>query len=127
MDNKDEILNGEYDNSLIEDIPEIKSVLQELSKINIESIYNYRKVVELEIAGFRIMSSLVEYFVTSALTPEADREKEQKKILELLPRQFSFEESDTPYLKVMRILDFISGMTDLFALKLYRKLRGIEI
>ena len=33
----------------------------------------------------------------------------------------------TPYLKVMRILDFISGMTDLFALKLYRKLRGIEI
>lgn len=127
MSKKDLIIKGEYDNTLIEDIPELKEVFSKLSAINYKYIYNHRRVVELEIAGFRIMSSLVEDFVTSALIPQALREKEHSKILELLPTQFHFDESDTPYLKVMRILDFISGMTDLFALKMYRKLRGIEI
>lgn len=125
--NKDKIIRGDYEKSLIEDIPELQSVMKRIEEKSIEKIYNARKVVELEIAGFRIMSGLVEDFVSSALTPKAKRDKEQKKILELLPNQFSFDESSSPYVKVMHIIDFISGMTDVFALKLYRKLRGIEI
>lgn len=125
--NKVLILKGEYEKSLIQDIPELQEVMDEIEKKSIEKIYNARKVVELEIAGFRIMSGLVEDFVTSALTPKNERDKEQNKILGLLPKQYSFDESSSPYVKVMHILDFISGMTDLFALKLYRKLRGIEI
>jgi dGTPase len=127
LDNQESILSGTYDKSLIEDIPVIASILKTIKEISTKQIYNARKVVELEIAGFRIMSALVEDFVTAALTPKAEREKEHKKILELLPKQFAFDEASTPYVKVMCILDFISGMTDLFALKLYRKLRGIEI
>jgi len=124
---KDSILAGTYGKSLIEDIPELSETLKSISAISYKTIYNSKKVVELEIAGFRIMSALVEEFVTAALTSEKEREKEHKKILELLPRQFTFDEASTPYVKVMHILDFISGMTDLFALKLYRKLQGIEI
>lgn len=127
LNNKESILSGDYDKSLIEDIPEVSGTLKIIKDISTKQIYNARKVVELEIAGFRIMSALVEDFVTAALTPKADREKEHKKIIELLPKQFVFDEASTPYIKVMHILDFISGMTDLFALKLYRKLRGIEI
>lgn len=125
--NRDAILEGSYSKSLINDIPELTETFQTISEISTKYIYNARKVVELEIAGFRIMSALVEDFVTVALTPEDKREKEHKKVLQLLPKQFAFDESSTPYVKVMHILDFISGMTDLFALKLYRKLRGIEI
>lgn len=125
--NRELILSGNYSKSLIEDIPELAEVLKKISDISVKHIYNARKVVELEIAGFRIMSALVEDFVTSALTPIAEREKEHRKILELLPKQFEFDESSTPYVKVIHILDYISGMTDLFALKLYRKLRGIQI
>ena len=73
------------------------------------------------------MSVLVEEFITSAFMPKEKREKEQQKILALLPNQFAFDENDTPYNKTMKILDFISGMTDLYALKLFRKLRGIEL
>jgi dGTPase len=121
------ILKGEYKKSLIEDIPELQEVMKRIEKRSIEKIYNSRRVVKLEIAGFRIMSGLVEDFVTSAITPESKRDKEQKKILELLPKQFEFAESSSAYEKVMHIIDFISGMTDVFALKLYRNLRGIEL
>lgn len=127
LSNKASILSGDYDKSLIEDIPQLQSILNEIKETSTKTIYNARNVVELEIAGFRIMSSLVEDFVTSALTPAHKREKEHKKILELLPQQFVFDEASTSYVKVMHILDFISGMTDLFAFKLYRKLRGIDI
>ena len=125
--NRDAILEGMYEKSLIDDIPELNSVMKRIEKRSTEKIYNARKVVELEIAGFRIMSGLVEDFVTSALTPKSERDKEQQKILALLPKQFSFDESSSPYVKVMHIIDFISGMTDVFALKLYRNLRGIEM
>ncbi len=125
--NREDILNGNYDKSLIDSIPELESVMKNIESVSINKIYNAKKVVQLEIAGFRIMSALVEDFVTSALRAEESRDKEQNKILGLLPKQFSFEESSSPYEKVMHIIDFISGMTDLYALKLYRKLRGIEL
>lgn len=125
--NKETILKGNYNKSLIQDIPELKNIMEYIKESSFKKIYNARKVIELEIAGFRIMSSLVEDFVTSALTPADLRDKEQCKILGLLPGQFSFDECSSPYNKVMHILDYISGMTDLFAFKLYRKLKGIEI
>ncbi len=125
--NRDDILNGNYDKSLIESIPELESVMKKIEDVSIKEIYNAKKVIQLEIAGFRIMSALVEDFVTSALTAKESRDKEQNKILGLLPKQFLFEESSSPYEKVMHIIDFIAGMTDLYALKLYRKLRGIEL
>lgn len=126
-ENREGILDGDYDISLIDSIPELESIMKKIENVSIKKIYNAKKVVQLEIAGFRIMSALVEDFVTSALTEKESREKEQNKILGLLPKQFSFEESSSPYEKVMHIIDFIAGMTDLYALKLYRKLRGIEL
>lgn len=126
-DKKEDILRGNYNQSLINSIPELKTVMKKIEKVSLKRIYNERKVVQLEIACFRIMSGLVEDFVTAALTTKDKREKEQKKILELLPKQYSFNEKMNPYEKVIHILDFISGMTDLYALKLYRKLRGIEL
>ncbi|MQP29817.1 dNTP triphosphohydrolase [Sphingobacterium faecium] len=125
--NLDNIIEGNYNNTLLEDIPEVQATLEAISKISVKKIYNYIGVVKLELAGFRIMSGLVEDFVTAALTPKDEREKEHKKILELLPKQFHFKEDESDYEKVMHIIDFIAGMTDLFALKLYRNLRGIEI
>ncbi len=126
-DNRDNILKGQYEYSLIKSIPEIRDILDEIETKSVERIYNANGVVKLEIAGFKIMSGLVEDFVNAALIPNSKREKEHKKILSLIPMQFSFKETDTSYTKVIHILDFISGMTDLYALNLYRKIRGIEI
>lgn len=126
-ENRTEILSGSFDKSLLNAIPELEHPLKKIADISVQKIYNARKVIELEIAGFRIMSGLVEDFVVAALTPGDQREKEHEKLLELLPQQFVFSEDDRPYVKVMHILDFISGMTDVYALKLYRKLRGIEV
>ena len=127
IQNQETILAGNFNTSLIDALPEMASALLHIREQSVKNIYNAKKVVELEVAGFRIMSGLVEDFVTAALTPINHREKEHQKLLELLPLQYKIDESASPYEKVMRMLDFISGMTDIYALNLYRKLRGIEI
>lgn len=126
-EHRDAILAGSFDQGLTDAIPELNTALKAIAVASRSKIYNARKVAELEVAGFRIMSGLVADFVSAALVPVAERETEHKKILSLLPQQFVFDEDATPYVKVMHILDFISGMTDVYALKLYRKLRGIEV
>ena len=44
----------------------------------------------------------------------------------LIPDQYRGEHSST-YEKVQAVVDFVSGMTDLYALDLYRKIKGINI
>ncbi len=127
LKNEESIITGNYNKSLIDDIPELSDSFKYIYDISKRKIYNAKNVVQLEIAGFKIISGLVEDFVTAAIAPKKSRDKEQEKVLELLPVQFLFDESSSCYVKVMHVIDFISGMTDVFALKLYRKLRGIEI
>jgi dGTPase len=73
------------------------------------------------------MSGLVEDMVEAALTPEKERSEMHRKTILLIKDQYRFEEQDSAYDKVMAIFDFISGMTDLYALRLYRHLRGMEV
>lgn len=127
LNNKDSILSGNFNNDLISEISEARDIIKEIKSISGKQIYNAYSVSKIEIAGFRIMSGLIEDFIEAALTQEDKRQKRHKKVLNLLPSQYKFDESSTPYTKVMHIIDFVSGMTDLYALKMYKNLRGIEI
>jgi dGTPase len=127
IENQDLILSGNYNISLMDGITELQDVLDEIGTISRQSIYNHESVVRIELAGFHIMSGLIEDFVEAALTDIKKRSKRQEKTLRLLPTQFALDEALSPYAKVIGIIDCISGMTDLYALKLYRNLRGIEM
>jgi dGTPase len=121
------ILSGNFEGDLINHDPNTQVVMNEIISKSVKFIYNYPSVVKIELAGLRIMSGLVEDFVEASLIDKAQRDKHHEKLLELIPSQYLFDESDTPYEKVMSVIDFASGMTDLYALKLYRNLRGIEM
>jgi len=121
------ILNGSFDSDLISEIIEAKSILKEIKAKSIQKIYNHSSVIKIELAGFRIMSGLVEDLVMAALCPVEKRQKIHLKIIDLISPQYVFKETDSAYEKVMCIFDFVGGMSDLYALKLYRNLRGIEI
>ena len=58
-----------------------------------------------------------------------------KKMRSLLPDEFQPKNeneienltNDEKYERVLKVLDYISGMTDKYAVNLYRKIKGIEI
>ena len=121
---QDEILSGNFQKPLIDHVhPTSLKAMKIIQEVSIRNIYNDRSVVEIEISGYQIIGTLLEVFIEAILNP---KEGISKKMLMLLPDQYRGNHQST-YEKVQAIVDFVSGMTDLYALDLYRKIKGINI
>ena len=124
--NQSHILQGAFNNTLIDQIEEECQPLKTINKVSVEKIYQHDTVIQIELAGFNVMSELLQLFIP-ALLKEKPSHKEQK-VLKLFPYQFTeFELVHSKYERVMSALDFLSGMTDTYATELYRRLKGIVI
>lgn len=124
IDSYDSIMKGSYKSSLIKEISATsRTAYKKCTKIAVSRIYRHRSVVEIELAGYKILGTLLDEFVSAVLDPDNFY---SKNLLSLMPDQYQIE-SESDYEKIMSILDFISGMTDVFALDLYRKIKGIEL
>jgi dGTPase len=122
--NQEEILGGVFKGSLIDRLPEQQAAaMKKVQEISIKEVYGHRSVVEIEIAGYKIIGTLLEEFVEAIMNP---KETYSKKILSLLPEQYKTTE-ETAYFKIQSVVDFVAGMTDIFALDLYRKIKGISL
>jgi dGTPase len=123
-ENYDSVLAGSFSKSLIGSLQNKQAAaMNQVKEVSFSEVYAHRTVVEIEIAGFKIIGTLLEEFVGAVVNPE---NKYNKKILSLLPEQYR-PQSDSLYHKIQSAVDFISGMTDVFALDLYRKLKGISL
>jgi dGTPase len=127
MTSHEDILHGKFEGSLIGRITEISEAMAEIGNKSVHRIYNHESVLKIELAGFKIMSGLIEDLVEASLTEPGARQNRHKKLLSLIPVQFRFDEEEEDYEKIMSILDYASGMTDNYALELYRNLRGISV
>ncbi len=124
IENEELILNGEFEESLIKQLPgNVKQAYETCSKFALDNIYRSRDVLDVEIAGYRIIGFLLETHIDAIINPD---HKYSKLLLNRIPKQY---ETDSPslYNKIQSILDYISGMTDVYALDLYHKLTGIGL
>lgn len=122
--NETAILNGTYQGSLIKNMNNsIGDAYRKCSKVAVRQIYSSPEVVEIEIAGYKILNTLMEVFVDAVRHPDRFYSKQ---LLSRVPSQFAVKDG-SPYEKMQGVIDFISGMTDVYALDLYRKITGISI
>lgn len=125
-DNQRAILDGSFNDTLLDCLETECHALKSVKEISVEKIYGHDTVIQVELAGYNVMSELLQLFVP-ALLKEKPSHKEQK-VLRLFPYQFTeFELNHSKYTKVLNALDFISGMTDEYATEMYRRLKGISI
>jgi len=118
------ILDGTFDSSLIKHLPEQTAVAYETcSKTAFKKIYRSSEVLDVELAGYKIILTLLDNLVTAVLSPE---KAYSQQLLMRIPEQFETN-SESTYGKIMAVLDYISGMTDIYALDLYRKITGMSI
>lgn len=124
LDNEKTILKGEFTGSLVDYLSETESLAMDACKeVALKKIYSHRSVVEIEITGYNVINTLLEEFTHAMFH---NREDYSKKLLSLLPVQYH-EKHQCDYEKTRSVLDFISGMTDLYALDLYKLIKGIGI
>jgi len=123
-DHMDAIMTGSFNTALIKKVTgPSKSAMDAIAPLSVEKIYNDRSVVEIEVAGYKILGTLLDEFINAVLLPDAGL---SKRLLSLIPGQFTGDHQSN-YEKIQSVIDFVSGMTDLFALDLYRKINGINL
>ena len=132
LDHEKEILAGRFDEDLIGVIP-ARDILQFIKTISIREVYAAREVAEIEAAGFEVLGGLLNAFVSAASDVAKngkEASKKSKKLVQLIPEQF-LDQPNLPkkddYSRILQVLDFVSGMTDSYAVSLYKKITGISL
>lgn len=129
MANEASILDGTYDSSLTDDI-DSKDVLDDIVSLSIEKIYRSAKVVEIEAAGYGVLNGLLEVFVPSIIAQYKNEVGYKDKLYwRLIPSDYTIliKRETSLYGKFRILLDFISGMTDSYAVNLHRKINGTTL
>ena len=121
VENLPEIMSGDYVSPLVDLIPDpVKKAYKECSDMAYKKIYCAPDVVDVDLAGNRIISYLLDVMMDAVIHPEKNY---SQLLLTRMPKQYNFF-SPSLYGKIQAVLDNISGMTDFYALDLFRKLNG---
>ncbi len=124
MEKENELLEGTLSKALIDYLPERElQLVKTIDSFSVEHIYNHRSVVEIEIAGYNVIGGLLSEFFAAVISPSAAK---SRKLLQLISQQFVITgKPGQLYYDIQSVVDFIAGMTDLYAVDIYRKITGI--
>ena len=121
VENEEAILDGSFEKSLIDhSCPLVHDAYQACVEVANSRIYPSRDVVDTELAGYKIIYTLMGLFIHAVMNPN---HAYSRLLLDRVSSQYEVDSLDT-YVRIMAVLDYLSGMTDVFALDLYRKING---
>ncbi len=121
MEHEEEILKGTFSEPLIKHTtPLIKKAYKHCSEVAVQKIYRSRDVLDIELAGFRIINTLIELMVDAVIHPD---NVYSRLLIDRVSNQYNMH-APSLYGKIQAVFDYLSGMTDVFALDLYRKING---
>lgn len=121
-ENEQEILKGTFSEALL-DRSQYKAQIADIIKISVEKIYQSTEVMEKEIAGYNILSTLLEAFTTALENYHNGKSRHYDKLLlQLMDCDHSKKQSVYEYL--MECCYYISRLTDGNALQIFQKIKG---
>lgn len=122
--NETQILNGTFSGSLVGGCEEgVRNAYKHCSQVAVEKIYRAQEVLDIELAGYKIIYMLMEELIRAAFEPEKSYSRQ---LLQRIPQQYDIDATDE-YSKIQAMIDYVSGMTDIYALDLYRKITGMSL
>jgi dGTPase len=142
-DNLEKILDGDFQTSLIDASP-VKNLYEEVRKAIENNAFVDSGVLEVEAAGFQVIDGLLNFFVPALVHNDENRSRSETTLFGLFPIEYLRQPGDEPpknspdsrakaieqlttYQRILAVTDYISGMTDHFAVDLYQKLSGIRL
>ncbi len=124
VDHEAEILNGQFTGALIDHIAPLQAeAYQRCAKLSMQRIYRSKIVLDVELSGYKIMETLMSQMVEAIMHP--DRYYSQQ-LIGRVSSQYAIH-SDDLETRLMAVIDYISGMTDVYALDVYQKINGISL
>ncbi|MGN6566863.1 MAG: dGTP triphosphohydrolase [Flavipsychrobacter sp.] len=125
-DNYEDIMTAKFDKEIPDIVPS-QPYLETIENETKQHFFRHSLVIDVELAGFEVLGGLIGQFVDALKNPN---DIQSKRLLLKLSDQFKDEialPTTSYYKKLLLISDFVSRMTDSYALDLFRKLKGIEL
>lgn len=122
LDHEEELLAGTFDSDLVSE----SRYIEILKEINIETrkkVFKHPEVVGIQVAGYEVLGHLFAEFVNATLYSS----KKGELLKQMLPKQYCPTDNESSYSKILKITDYISGMTDSYATTLFQELKGISL
>ena len=124
IENEEQILAGTFKGSLIDNIsPLPREAYKKCADLSVERIYKSKPVLDVELSGYKIMETLMQQMVRAVMNP--DRYYSQQ-LIGRVSSQYDIHAQDLET-RIMAVIDYISGMTDVYALDVYQKINGISL
>lgn len=120
----EQIMCGDFEEDLMSK-SKYRPELEAIKRRSTEVVYAYPDVLQVEAAGFEVLGGLLGKIVPALVKDYGSLSSGEKKVRELIPEQF--RQGETQYQRLLGATDYVSGMTDSYALTLYRRLLGIEL
>ncbi|MBR1548686.1 MAG: dNTP triphosphohydrolase [Prevotella sp.] len=121
---EDDILSGTLEGSLIDHIsPLQREAYRRCAALSVQRIYRSRPVLDVELSGYKIMATLMEQMTEAVMHP--DRYYSQQ-LIERVSSQYEIRATDLET-RLMAVIDYIAGRTDVYALDVYQKINGISL
>ncbi len=132
-ENYEEIMEGKLEDEII-DISDAKDIRRAYKNLQYK-VFDDKSILKKEIAGWEAIYGLLEIFVSASQSESFksagnNLESRLYKIISTSHRKV-YEDvekySNLEYKKLQLIVDFVSGMTDRYAIRLFQQLKGIKI
>jgi dGTPase len=134
--NIEAIENGTFTESLIAKTPSYNDY-RELKTLARNRVYTHERVLLIEYVGYQAIGGLLEIYCSAILSNHpSPKDKKLRQLFPMQQLQFSEQQFSThkeyldslsPYQRLLSVTDYISGMTDSYAVDLYQKLSGIKL
>lgn len=127
MAHQDSILAGEFEGTLLEACdPRLARAIENAKQVARERIFNSPDKKELEIGAGSVLGTLLDRLVKALLEQKSGHRLtfESRNLLQLMG-SYAPPAGESHYKGLMRILDYIGGMTDNYAMRLAKRIRGI--
>ncbi|BAY41443.1 deoxyguanosinetriphosphate triphosphohydrolase (plasmid) [Nostoc sp. NIES-2111] len=122
LDNESKILTGEFDEDILS-LSDYRNHLEKINKKTRNAVFEHRDVVSIQIAGYEVLGKIFTEFANSILS----NDKKMQLIYHLLPKEYHPKDEKDIYEKILKITDYVSGMTDSYATSLFQELSGISL
>ncbi|MEM7556271.1 MAG: deoxyguanosinetriphosphate triphosphohydrolase [Cyanobacteria bacterium P01_A01_bin.84] len=122
LEHEKEILSGQFDQDLLSlsnYAKHLEIIIQTISS----TVFQHRDVLRIRIAGYEVLGRLFIEFVEAAI----NNSQKGKLVCQLLPEKYRPQPGESKYQKILKITDYISGMTDSYATSLFQQLSGISL
>lgn len=119
---QDAILAGEMATPLALAIPSAPARTA-IGLLTRDRCYRARDVVEIELAGYEVIHGLLDEMIPAVLARSPTQR--QRRYRDLLPK--GSLDTEAAYQRILAVTDYLSGMTDTFAVSLFTKVRGTSL